>query len=134
MRKKKILKFMSAVLVGVMLLSLAGCGDEKDSDSSVEDIDYSVGLNADGTLKDIDPADYVELADYKAIEIPQADVAVTDEALQSQIDSILSEYPDTVQVKDREVKDGDSVNIDYVGRALTERNSTVEIQTERELP
>lgn len=115
MRKKKILKFMSAVLVGVMLLSLAGCGDEKDSDSSVEDIDYSVGLNADGTLKDIDPADYVELADYKAIEIPQADVAVTDEALQSQIDSILSEYPDTVQVKDREVKDGDSVNIDYVG-------------------
>lgn len=72
---------MSAVLVGVMLLSLAGCGDEKDSDSSVEDIDYSVGLNADGTLKDIDPADYVELADYKAIEIPQADVAVTDEAL-----------------------------------------------------
>lgn len=30
-------------------------------------------------------------------------------------DSILSEYPDTVQVKDREVKDGDSVNIDYVG-------------------
>ncbi len=72
MRKKKILKFMSAVLVGVMLLSLAGCGDEKDSDSSVEDIDYSVGLNADGTLKDIDPADYVELADYKAKEIPQA--------------------------------------------------------------
>ena len=112
MKKRKILRFASIVLAAAMLMTLAGCGDQKTSSGTV---DYSVGLNDDGTLKDINPADYVTIAEYKTIEIPQDEIAVSDEDLQEAVDNLLSQYPETVQVTDRAVADGDSVNIDYVG-------------------
>lgn len=38
-----------------------------------------------------------------------------DETLQTQIDSMMANYASPEQIKDREVADGDTVNIDYVG-------------------
>ena len=115
MRKKKLLKVLSSTLVILLLAGLSGCGDsDKKNDSDKPD--FSVGLTKEGLLSEIDPSDYVKLAEYKNIEIPSAEAAVTDEELNDEINNILSNYPDTVQIKDRAVADGDTVNIDYIGR------------------
>lgn len=114
MRKNKTAKLCSVILVAALITgTFAGCGDsEQESDT----INFSVGLADDGTMDGIDPADYVTPVGYESIQIPETDVAVSDEDLQSQIDSILQNYAETVQVTDRAVADGDTVNIDYVGR------------------
>ena len=80
------------------------------------DIDYSKGLLDNGHLDGVKALDYVTLPkDYKAIPLKEEDVAVKDEDLQTQIDSILAQFAKKEQLKDRAVKDGDAVNIDYVG-------------------
>ena len=40
---------------------------------------------------------------------------MSDEDVQTQVDSLLASYATTVEVTDRAVEDGDTVNIDYVG-------------------
>lgn len=114
MKKNRIAKLCSAILVAALLTgALVGCGDSQEESST---INFSVGLKEDGTMDGIDPADYVTPVEYESIQIPEADIAVSDEDLQSQIDSVLENYAETVQVTDRAVADGDTVNIDYVGR------------------
>ncbi len=116
MRKNKMLKVLSIALTAALIVSMSGCGDSKDEGSSDEELNFSAGLTEEGLLSEINPKDYVvDLAEYKNIEIPESELAVTDEELQQEIDSVLSNYPDTAQVKDRAVADGDTVNIDYVG-------------------
>ena len=62
-------------------------------------VDYSKGLKEDGTLEGNDGS-YVKLYDYDAIKIEKNEVAVTDEEVQMQIDSLMQSYQTTDQVKD----------------------------------
>ena len=59
--------------------------------------------------------DYVTLCDYSAIEIPESEIAVEESEVDTEVDALLENYQTEKQVKDRAVKDGDVVNIDYVG-------------------
>lgn len=90
MDKKKI---GAVVLAGVMVLSMTGCGSNKAKAYSK----------------------YVELGDYKGIEYTKTVDQVTEEDIQSRIDTFLEGLAETTEVTDRAVKDGDIVNIDYVG-------------------
>lgn len=120
-------KMLALVLALTMVLSLAACGsDTADADQTTDTdttdanaqyaIDYADFFDEDGNWLELNAADYVTLPeDYKAIQVPQAEVAATDEELQSQIDYLLESFPETLEITDRAVADGDSVNIDYVG-------------------
>ena len=79
--------------------------------------DYSEDIAANGYWDGITAKDHVEItkADYEGISIPADIHAVTDEAVQTEIDGILSSYPVTTEVTDRAIEEGDTVNIDYVG-------------------
>jgi len=77
--------------------------------------DYSAGLTEDGYFEGITAADYVTLPDYKNMEIPEDVSTISDEDLQSELDSRMTSFASTQQIKDRAVEDGDTVNIDYVG-------------------
>ncbi len=68
------------------------------------------------TLKDINPEDYVTLGEYKGVTVEATLEAVTDEAVEEQIENIKSTNPPMTEVTDRAVQDGDTVNIDYVGK------------------
>jgi len=76
---------------------------------------YSEGIADNGFFDGIRALDYVELFNYQAMDIPNEIHLVTEEAIQTEIGYILADYPSTIQVTDREVANGDSVNIDYVG-------------------
>lgn len=92
MKKQKI---GAVVLAGVMLLGLSGCGAAANKAKA-----YSK---------------YVELGKYKGIEYTKTVAEVTEDQVQSQIDSFVNGLAETEEVKDRAVEDGDIVNIDFVG-------------------
>ena len=79
-------------------------------------VDYGKGLNADGTLADVTPSDYVTVCDYEGISIDKDEVSATDDEVQAQIDALMQNYQTTKEIKDREIKDGDTVNIDFTGK------------------
>lgn len=91
MRKSKIL--LTATMCCTMLFA-AGC-------SKSEATDYSK---------------YVELGEYKGIEVTMDSTEVTDEEVTTQIETTLTNAATEEEVTDRAVEDGDIVNIDYVGK------------------
>ena len=111
-------KFATIALAVVLSMGiLTGCGSSKKAAEATtevkeETVDYGQGLNEDGTLEGVKATDYVTVCDYSALKIPKKEVKVSDSDVQTEIDTILSSYN---QVKDRKVKKGDTVNIDYKG-------------------
>ena len=124
---KNLIRLGSVCTCLALALSLAGCGASSSSTSSsqaasgsssaVEDHSdvYSAYLNDDGTLKGVDSAALVTLPQYKGISVPAEEYTITDDELNTQINSILDQYATYDQITDRAIADGDVVNIDYVG-------------------
>ena len=80
------------------------------------DFNYSAALDENGYFTGVRALDYVTLpADYKALSVSAADVQVTDDELQTNLDYILSQFAETEQDTESTIQNGDSVNIDYVG-------------------
>ena len=131
--KKRMTKFLSLSVCLALLVALAGCsgdasgsGDSSSASSAAQTgdakynytggFDYSQNITADGRWEGVTALDYVTLPeDYAAIPLPEDVTTVSDEDLQAQLDSVLANYATTVEVTDRAVEDGDTVNIDYVG-------------------
>lgn len=130
--KRIISKAVCLFCAGALALTAAGCsksaasssasaGSEASVYGSASDYDYqnfaySDGLDENGYWSGIRALDYVTLPeDYASIPLKKADIEPTEEDVQSQIDSLLSQNTTTQQVTDRAAADGDTVNIDYVG-------------------
>ena len=141
--KKIFSRSLAAALCAGMALSLAACsstaassqsaasseaaGSEASSAASAPvdsdplaqkaaDFTYSAALDENGYFTGVRALDYVTLpADYKALSVSAADVQVTDDELQTNLDYILSQFAETQQDTESTIQNGDSVNIDYVG-------------------
>lgn len=59
--------------------------------------------------------EYIKVGKYKGIELEKIDTSVSDEEVDKQIEEILKTHSTSKNVKEGVVKDGDSINIDYVG-------------------
>ena len=89
---KKLILF--AMLILVLTVVICSCGKDK-------------------TPYDFDLKEYLTIGDFKSVEL---DNDKLQERLKEEIATVTSEYSTTVDVTDRAVKDGDIVNIDYVGK------------------
>ena len=141
--KKIFSRSLAAALCAGMALSLAACSSTAASSQSAAsseaasseassaasapvdpdplaqkaaDFNYSAALDENGYFTGVRALDYVTLpADYKALSVSAADVQVTDDELQTNLDYILSQFAETEQDTESTIQNGDSVNIDYVG-------------------
>lgn len=92
----KILKKRAAILSMVLIpMLLAGCNT--------------------GNSK-IDPFDYVELGQYKGLDVTKQVHEVTEEELNDEIKTLLAEYGSSETLYEGTVEDGDVANIDYEGK------------------
>jgi trigger factor len=92
--KKKLLLCM---LAGVLACSW-GCGKKEEE---YQEPDYSA---------------YIEsLGQYKGLSYTEIETEPSDEDVQNQMDQFLSYYGEKIEVTDRAVQEGDTVNIDYIG-------------------
>ena len=88
-------KFTTNLIIGlVLILFAAGIGSfiYYRMTTTQASSDYSAYLNEDGTLKGINPADYITPIDYSNIVVPKSEIEYTEEEMQSSIDSLLSSY------------------------------------------
>ncbi|MGN1141616.1 MAG: trigger factor [Oliverpabstia sp.] len=126
--KKRVV--MIALLL-TMTIAAAGCTkkSEETTKTDVSDTTEENGTEADTEetddaqeeepttaelMAEIDVEKCVTLGEYKGITVQKTIEPVTDEDVEQEIQSALESYP--VEVTNRSVQEGDTVNIDYVGR------------------
>ena len=97
---KKIKKTACVLAATLALATLGGCG-KKDSVDPDKFIDKYSKM--------------CDLGEYKGVEYTKYETVVTDEMLEQQIDSFLSQYATNEKVTSGKAKKGDIVNIDFVG-------------------
>ena len=99
MKKRTILGISLALITIIGMLGLTACGD---------DVDLYSGLNLE---------DYIKPAEYKGIEADRMEVKVTKAEIGDAIVADLkAAAKETKLKKGDKVKEGDTVNIDYVGK------------------
>ena len=117
-RQKRISKIISiavaAVLAAVVII-VAGKVVYLSALRTTSVTDLSAGLSADGKIQGFDAAKSLTLADYANISVPADEVAATDEEVDADIQSTLESHKEASTDAALEIKDGDEVNIDYVG-------------------
>lgn len=64
---------------------------------------------------DYDLSEYVKVGDYKGLDYSIAEVSVTDDEVETEIDSRLQSAATTETVTEGKVEDGDSINIAFAG-------------------
>ncbi|MCR5157086.1 MAG: trigger factor, partial [Butyrivibrio sp.] len=131
-------KKLSVLLAGVMVCTMfTACGKENASENA--DNAASTESSADAaatetsvaegmaltidfdnleteTLNDVTASDIVTLGQYKELTFEVAKDEVTDAEVEDYVANLWSTKPLMLDVTDRAVQDGDTVNIDYVGK------------------
>lgn len=112
-------KFIAALLVGVMAVSLAGCGKDKskntDKEPETKELQY-YELGGKNYVELPDYSQYVEVGEYKGYEIPVDAPDSVEKQLQAYKDNVLSQnatYGDNIT--NRVVADTDEINLDFAG-------------------
>lgn len=113
---RKIVKVGICTMTAVMLLT--GCtGKDKAGETTAA----ATGTSTEGTegtstgeTEAVVAEGSITLGEYKGIPINTTEAVVTEEEMEAQIQQILNSRAEYVEV-DRAAKDGDTVNIDYVG-------------------
>ncbi len=88
--------------------------DSSAEGTSTPAIDIS-GLETT-TLKDVDVDKLVVLGDYKGLKLDVEKTEVTDEMVESSLQSSFASNPLMKEVTDRAIQNGDTANIDYEGK------------------
>lgn len=105
------------IVVAVALIGLVVFGIVraiiKEANTITPSSDYSAQLEDNGFIKGVKALDYVTLCDYKNMVVPESEVTYTDQEFQDVIKQNLEAHQ--VLSEEGTVKDGDKVNIDYVG-------------------
>lgn len=94
---------------------LNGCGTAA---SSVSQDSISGGIEAvENILNSIDPDEYIELGQYKGLNVTRMPTRVTTEDIEAEFNENIEYLLKPEEVTDRdEIKDGDTVNIDFTGK------------------
>ena len=121
---------LAAVMTAAIVMAMTGCGDtgaQTESATAATTQEAAVEVAAEGEwmtdptayLSGITASDYVDLpADYASLTVEVEPAAeVTEEEVEAMIDNQLNAKRELQEVTNRtKVREGDVVNIDYVGR------------------
>ena len=111
---------VSILLCAVMICSmLAGCGDSKketDEKTTTEEETTADAVRDVPSMEDIDVEKCVTLGTYKGIDVKKTITQITDEDVETQIAQDLANNPMELTDESAKVEEGDTVNIDYVGK------------------
>ena len=78
--------------------------------------DFSAILKDDGYIRGVNASKYVKDFDPSVVEVQEEDIEYTEDDLENDIEQILLQHRVLHEEKDLAVKDGDTINLDYVGK------------------
>lgn len=114
-RTAKIIGGVAAAAVVAVIAAAVGQNVYLSSMRTTPSDDFSAGLTADGRIEGVNVRDALTLVDYANIVIPADEVRATDEEVEGDINATLQSHREASTDETLEIKDGDTVNIDYVG-------------------
>lgn len=103
---------ITAILLALALLTIAAAGCAAPTENGG---DTTGSLSGTETPYDYDLSQYVTLGEYKNLPATGGIYSFSEEDFQAQLAMILTKNAEPVEVTDRSVQDGDTVNIDYTG-------------------
>jgi trigger factor len=108
-------KYAVVAMALAAAMTITGCSldDIKAKFVGTESSTSQVITGGSITVEDYDPQECVTLPEYKGVEV---DCTVSDDDIQSEIDTLLSQNATTKKIKKGTAATGKTVNIDYVGR------------------
>ena len=112
------LAFALAFLLCMGLLT--GCSKNTDGTigvtaKSMAEFDYGSHLDDEGFFEGVKATDYVTLPEYKGLTVGDDLTTANPDAVARETGYILEQYP-TYETVDKVIEDGDTINIDYVGK------------------
>ncbi len=117
-RHKRTAQIIGGVLIAAVIIVIAAAIGQNIYLAAIRttsDSNFSAGLTADGLIDGVNVTEQLTLVDYANIAIPAEEVAATDEEVAADITSTLESHREASTDGTLEIKDGDEVNIDFVG-------------------
>ena len=123
---KRSLKLGAVCLGMAVLLCACGKGSTESTEAASSETETAQSEAVSETVAETEdtnvyPYEYdvesmVKLGEYKGLTYTETDVSVSDDEVESQINSTLTAHATAKQITDRAVEDGDTVNIDFEGK------------------
>lgn len=123
---KRSLKLGAVCLGMAVLLCTCGKGSTESTEAASSETETAQSEAVSETVAETEdtnvyPYEYdvesmVKLGEYKGLTYTETDVSVSDDEVESQINSTLTAHATAEQITDRAVEDGDTVNIDFEGK------------------
>lgn len=116
--KKKKQAVVIKVVVALIALAIVGLciwAIIKKMNKVEANYNFSEQIDNNGMIKGIKASDYVNTVDYKNLTAPLSEIEYPDEKVEENIKSQLSSHQALSNSTDLIAKNGDKVNIDYVG-------------------
>ena len=123
---KRSLKLGAVCLGMAVLLCACGKGSTESTEAASSETETAQSEAVSETVAqkedtNVYPYEYdvesmVKLGEYKGLTYTETDVSVSDDEVESQINSTLTAHATAEQITDRAVEDGDTVNIDFEGK------------------
>ena len=123
---KRSLKLGAVCLGMAVLLCACGKGSTESTEAASSETETAQSEAVSETVAETEdtnvyPYEYdvesmVKLGEYKGLTCTETDVSVSDDEVESQINSTLTAHATAEQITDRAVEDGDTVNIDFEGK------------------
>lgn len=108
-------RVIALLLATSMCITAFGCGKKEDKKEEDKEVVMEVKEDDDIVADKKVPKDNVTLGKYKGIEVTVSKIEVSDEDLQTRLESAFSSKITYTDITDRAVADGDIVNLDYRG-------------------
>ncbi len=93
---------------------------EGAADGAAESSNSAITIDFDSlttkNLVDVKASDYVTLGNYSGVTVEATLKEITEADVEDYINNLMASNPPMIEVTDRAVQDGDTVNIDYVGK------------------
>ncbi|MCR4596470.1 MAG: FKBP-type peptidyl-prolyl cis-trans isomerase [Lachnospiraceae bacterium] len=114
-RSAQIIGYISLAVVAALIVWGVAVLIMKQMDKVSPNENYSDGLEATGYISGVKASDKITLPDYKNISVPYAEIEFKDDEIDAEIENLLSGYNNLNTDEAAQVKDGDDVEIAYVG-------------------
>lgn len=114
-RLGKVISYSLIALIVVGLLSTIGYTIYRSVTKIKPSSEYSAYLSDDGLIKGVTATNNLNLVDYTSIKAPLSEIEYSDESIDKDIKTLLEGKSQISTETDALIKDGDKVNIDYVG-------------------